>query len=85
MTIKQAYELIPGKSYIIYAKSEYRVAGLFCPIGLGATHIEIYDEPPSKHIDRVLISSCEASSRSIKKTSKSDFINKFYKGELPIK
>ena len=56
MTTKQAFKLIPEKSYIRFAKGKYRVASvknLF-----GALMIEIYDEPPSYHTDLVNADSC---------------------------
>ena len=57
MTKKQAEKLVPEKSHIRFAGGKYKVAGvvdLFTAI-----FIEIYDEPPSLHIDRIKASSVE--------------------------
>ena len=57
MTREQAFKLIPEKSYIRFAGGKYRVASVFGEFG--ADWIEIYDEPPSLHIDRLKASSCD--------------------------
>ncbi len=56
MTREEAFKLTPEKSYIMYAKGKYRVASVFEEFGV--TWIEIYDEPPSLHVDRIQVGSC---------------------------
>ena len=56
MTREEAFKLTPEKAYIMYAKGKYRVASVFEEFGV--TWIEIYDEPPSLHIDRIQAGSC---------------------------
>lgn len=58
MTKAEALKLIPEKSYVRFAKGKYRVAGITDMFG--ATMIEIYDEPPSLHVDTVKAESCES-------------------------
>jgi len=57
MTTEEANLLIPEKSTIIFASGEYVVAGVSKQFGV--TWIDIYDEPPSKHVDRLKADSCE--------------------------
>ena len=57
MTKTEALKLIPEKSYVRFAKGKYRVAGVTNMFG--AIMIEIYDEPPSQHIDMVTVDSCD--------------------------
>lgn len=56
MTYEEALKLIPEVSFVKFAGSNYRFAGLSG--SLPKTHLSIYDEPPSDHIDVVNISSC---------------------------
>ena len=66
MKTEQAFKLVPDKSYVRYAKAKYRVASIFVEFGI--VWIEIYDEPPSLHIDRIKASSCDfVSEKSTKK------------------
>jgi len=57
MTKKEAFKLIPEKSFVKFAKSKYRVANVF--LEFGVTWIEIYDEPPLLHIDRIQAGHCK--------------------------
>lgn len=41
-----------GQTFVKFAGGKYEVCGY------SDTHVSIYDEPPSKHIDQVLLSSC---------------------------
>ena len=54
MTIAQAKKLRPLKDKVIFAGQRFTFVRLF---GSGI-HLVIYDEPPSKHEDVVLILSC---------------------------
>ena len=57
MTYEQAKELIPDISFVRYAGSYYRYAGPSA--GMPNSHLCIYDEPPSEHVDLVKIENCE--------------------------
>ena len=57
MTKEEALKLIPEKSFVKYGKTPYRVAGVVDMFG--AIMIEIYDEPPSYHVDMVKANSCK--------------------------
>ena len=57
MKREEALKLIPEKSWIRFAGGRYRVAGIVDLFG--AMFVEIYDEPPSQHIDRIKIDSVE--------------------------
>jgi len=56
MTTKQALKLIPEKSYIRFAGGKYRVSSV--SMMYGVCMIEIYDEPPSYHIDLIKAENC---------------------------
>jgi len=57
MTKDEFKKIIARKTYIEFAKSKYQVAGAFTEFGVD--WIEIYDEPPTLHIDRIKAESCE--------------------------
>jgi len=50
MTIEQAENLIPDQSFVEVAGGKYLFSGIATIAG-GVKMIEIYDEPPSKHVD----------------------------------
>jgi hypothetical protein len=62
MTKKEALKLIPEKSYVEFAHEEYRVASVFEEFGV--TWVEIYDEPPSLHVDRIQAGSLKLTRKS---------------------
>ena len=49
MTKKEFKQLIPEKSYVIFAGSKYKVANTSKIKGF----VGIYDEPPSSHVDYI--------------------------------
>lgn len=51
MTTNQANKLKADKSHVRFANGKYKVASVFKEFG--ALFIEIYDEPPSQHVDRL--------------------------------
>lgn len=60
MTFEESRTLTEKQDYVLFAGSKYRVACLY-PEGSGfhKLMIGIYDEPPSFHVDNVLIESCQ--------------------------
>lgn len=57
ITEKTIFNLIPDKSFVKYAGADYKVAGFTKRVN--DWFIEIYDEPPSEHIDLVKAEGCE--------------------------
>jgi len=45
--------IVPEKSFVIYAEQKFKVASL------NGTHIGIYDEPPSEHVDLINHQNCK--------------------------
>ncbi len=67
MTYAESRTLIPEISFVKYAGSDYRLAGLYHKGHiLQYVHLMIYDEPPSLHVDSVNISSCSISEKKVK-------------------
>jgi hypothetical protein len=64
MNYEQAKTLTPEKSFVKFAGSDYRFAGLYSEGHmLQGVHLMIYDEPPSLHVDSINMSSCSMSER----------------------
>jgi hypothetical protein len=60
MTFEESQTLTEKQDYVLFGGAKYRVACLYPEgSGLHKTFIGIYDEPPSFHIDNVLIESCQ--------------------------
>ncbi|MCR9252311.1 MAG: hypothetical protein NXI20_17935 [bacterium] len=85
MTIEQAKTLIPDESYVGFAKSEYRFAGLHELPG-GAAMIGIYDEPPSEHVDLIGMDRVEfLTSEMIRNRDMKEIIKKVIIENLEVK